>query len=202
MDAAHMQQDAPRRRDPKDKRERLLKAARELFVANGFEKTTTKQIVQRSGVSEGILYHQFGSKFGIFRVLTEAYAREAIAEFAPRDRGPLRAEQIIRNLIAFADRDRRFFALVDSSTPLLQEHGIPTLSELIVPAIEATIRASTLDTGALPAQPAILAEFQYAIVQATYRGWLSSRSTKKKEAFIREGVRSMEALLRPYIDER
>ncbi len=202
MSAAHTLKDAPRRRDPKEKRERLLKAARELFVANGFEKTTTKQIVQRSGVSEGILYHQFGSKFGIFRALTESYARDAIAEFAPRDQGRPQAEQIVRALIAFADRDRRFFALVDSSAPLLQEHGIPTLPELIVPAIEATIRASTGDPRALPAQPAILAEFQYAVVQATYRGWLSSRSAKKKEAFIREGVRSMEALLRPYTDER
>ena len=100
MVAAHTQPDSPRRRDPEEKRERLLKAARELFVANGFEKTTTKQIVERSGVSEGILYHQFGSKFGIFRALTEAYAREAIAEFAPRDQGRLDAEQIIRNQVA------------------------------------------------------------------------------------------------------
>ena len=196
MEVAEVDRASPRRRDPKEKRERLLKAARALFVEHGFEKTTTKQIAERSGVSEGILFHQFGSKFGIFRALTEAYAEDAIAAFDPPGQGPLRAEQILRNLIAFADRDRSFFALVESSAPLLRKHGIPTLPELVVPAIEATIRSSTRDLETLSAEPVVLAEFQYALVEAACRGWLRSRSTGEKEAFIREGVRSMEALLR------
>lgn len=190
-----------RRRDPEEKREHLLEAARELFVTQGFEKTTTKQIVERSGVSEGILYHQFGSKFGLFREVIEAYAKEAILEFAPRHKGPPDAEQIIRNLVRFVDRDRRFLVLVDSCRPLLEEHGLPTLRDLVVPEIEATIRSAVSEKRVLPTSPAILAEFQYAIVEATYRGWIQSRSKKAKEAFIQEGVRSMRALLAPFLDD-
>ena len=48
-----------RRRNPEEKRGRLLAAARELFISQGFDGTTTKQIAEQAGVSEGILFHQF-----------------------------------------------------------------------------------------------------------------------------------------------
>jgi len=184
-----------RRRDPEEKKMRLLKAAKELFVEQGFDKTTTKNIVKRSGVSEGILYHQFESKLGVFRELIRLYARDAIAEFSPDDQTELTSEQIIRNLIAFVDRDKAMFALIDNSAALLRENDIPSVPDLVIPEIERSIRGTVGDISALPANPAIMAKFQYAIVEAAYRGWLSSDTAEQKEAFIQEGVRSMQTLL-------
>lgn len=195
MAQAQLKEIAQRRRDPEEKRSRLLKAAKALFVEQGFEKTTTKKIVERSGVSEGVLYHQFESKIGIFRELIRLFARDSVAEFMSEDDKELAPEQIIRNLISFIERDRAMFALIDESTALLREHGVPGISDLVIPEIERSIRASLPGNVTPPADTAIMAEFQYAIVVTTYRGWLKSETEAEKEAFIQEGVRSMNALL-------
>jgi AcrR family transcriptional regulator len=44
----------------------LLDAARELFLAHGYDATTTRDICVRSGVAEAQLFSNFGSKDGIF----------------------------------------------------------------------------------------------------------------------------------------
>ncbi len=188
---------SPRRRNPEEKRGRLLAAARELFISQGFDGTTTKQIAEQAGVSEGILFHQFGSKVGVFRALIEAYARGAVSEFARGTSTELNSEVIIRRLVNYVEKDRAAFSLIIDHPALLQENGIPTIAELIVPEIEKSIRAFFTDLGKLPADPGIMAQFQFSIVEAACRGWLQSRSKEQKEAFIREGARSMNALLDP-----
>ncbi len=45
--------------------ETLLAAAREVFLAKGFS-ATTADIAERAGVSEGILFHRFGTKQALF----------------------------------------------------------------------------------------------------------------------------------------
>ena len=65
------------RRDPEDKRERLAAAARPLFAERGFANTTTADIAAAAGVSEGLLFHHFGSKRGILGALAESFGRGA-----------------------------------------------------------------------------------------------------------------------------
>ena len=184
-----------RRRNPEEKRERLLAAARELFMSQGFDRTTTKQIAKRSGVSEGILFHQFGSKVGILKELIYVFAQGAVSEFTRGDIAELNSEMIIRRLIAYIDKDREAFSMILDHPALLQENGIPTIADLIVPEIEKSIRAFFPNESKLPTDAAIMAEFQFSIVEAACRGWLKSKSKEQKEAFIQEGVRSMNALL-------
>lgn len=43
-------------------RARLLAAARDLFLTEGYEATTTRAILDRAGSSKGALYHHFASK--------------------------------------------------------------------------------------------------------------------------------------------
>ena len=45
--------------------EDLLRAARETFLERGIQ-ATTAEVAARAGVSEGILFHRFGSKAGLF----------------------------------------------------------------------------------------------------------------------------------------
>jgi AcrR family transcriptional regulator len=60
---------APRtgRRRSHENRELLLTAANELFAAQGYAHTTTKQITERAGVVESTLFRHFGSKAEIFK---------------------------------------------------------------------------------------------------------------------------------------
>lgn len=55
------------RRSQSENRELLLASARELFRANGYAQTTTKQITEHAGVVESTLFRHFGSKAEIFK---------------------------------------------------------------------------------------------------------------------------------------
>ena len=67
-----------RRRDPAGKRAAVIDAASTLFQADGFEATSAAAIASTAGVSEGIVFHYFGSKHGVL----EACSNAAAADFA------------------------------------------------------------------------------------------------------------------------
>lgn len=52
-------------------RDVLLAAAAEEFARSGLKGTRIREIVQRSGVNERMIYHHFGSKEGLFRAVME-----------------------------------------------------------------------------------------------------------------------------------
>jgi AcrR family transcriptional regulator len=51
-----------RERNKEQTKERILKAALELFKEKGLERTTTKEISKRSGIAEGTLFNYFKTK--------------------------------------------------------------------------------------------------------------------------------------------
>ena len=48
-------------------RERIRQAAKELFIAKGYQGTTLKDVAERAGVGERTLYDSYGNKFGLLR---------------------------------------------------------------------------------------------------------------------------------------
>lgn len=57
---------------PASARQALIDAARELFLAQGFDATSLEQVRRRVGVSNGSLYHHFPTKNHLARALYEA----------------------------------------------------------------------------------------------------------------------------------
>ena len=52
----------PKQQRSIDKKERIIKAAYELFSENGYHGTVTSDIAKRAGVSTGIVYGYFADK--------------------------------------------------------------------------------------------------------------------------------------------
>ncbi|NJE13628.1 TetR/AcrR family transcriptional regulator [Thermococcus sp. LS2] len=52
-----------------DTREKILKAARELFAEKGYDKTTVDEIVERAGVAKGTFYNYFKSKEELIKIV-------------------------------------------------------------------------------------------------------------------------------------
>ena len=97
----------PTRRDGEATRQRLLRAALELYTTVGFRATTTPAIAARAGVAEGTIYRHFSGKE---HLLNEVFrgaqhwgatiVRESQGEGAPG-----RLHQVARTLFDTAARD-------------------------------------------------------------------------------------------------
>jgi AcrR family transcriptional regulator len=94
-----------RRRSPSDVR--ILRAAKELFLADRYAGVSLERVAERAGVSRQTVYNRFGSKEAVFREMV----RDHWSAFAARDRLPAAedegasAEEVLR---AFAQSLRRF----------------------------------------------------------------------------------------------
>jgi AcrR family transcriptional regulator len=59
-------------------REALIEAAHDLFMRRDYDEVSIAEILERSGVSRGALYHHFPSKLELFRAVFEAGERRTI----------------------------------------------------------------------------------------------------------------------------
>jgi AcrR family transcriptional regulator len=61
-------------------RERLLRSAREVFSAHGYERTTPAAVAAGAGVSRTAFYRYFDSKLALYRALVDDTNRRVIEE--------------------------------------------------------------------------------------------------------------------------
>lgn len=89
-----MTSEAPehRRRDASATKAALLRAAQELFTERGYERTTVRDIADRAGVNQALLFRYFGNKEELFHVVLATESRVLVAE-SP-------AEQVLAKTLA------------------------------------------------------------------------------------------------------
>ncbi len=99
------------------RREEILEAALQLFSEQGFAATTTKEIAQRAGIREGLLYHYFPSKLGILHAVVtrrHTFVGDALASIDGAESRP--AREVIRaigdGLIAVLGADLAFARVI------------------------------------------------------------------------------------------
>jgi len=101
---------APGRRDGEGTRQKLLRAALELFTGEGFLASTTPLIAQRAGVAEGTIYRHFSGKEHLLNEVfrgTQRWATGVVKEVdADRTlKAPDRLTRIARRFVETAERD-------------------------------------------------------------------------------------------------
>jgi AcrR family transcriptional regulator len=69
------------RRKRGEPRRLLLESARELFSSQGYSGTSTREIAEKAGVSETLMFRYFGSKVGLFREALVAPFVEFVEDF-------------------------------------------------------------------------------------------------------------------------
>jgi AcrR family transcriptional regulator len=113
---------ARRRRDPQGTRDRLVRAALDLFTTVGYHVSTTPMIAKKAGVAEGTIYRHFSTKS---HLLNEIY-RGAVAVFAETVEGTenettscrLRMQSIAKKWAEVAARDPELVRLVFINPPI------------------------------------------------------------------------------------
>lgn len=71
----------------RETRERILAAARRLFVARGFEATTIRELAAEARIAAGTLFNYFDSKEALAVALVEEALQVGLADFRARLRG-------------------------------------------------------------------------------------------------------------------
>ncbi len=184
-------------RAPALKREQILAAAKTLFVENGFEKTSTLQIARQAGVSEGILFHHFGSKRGVFEALAEEFVSAGAAAAMPAGATELTEEQVVRGAFDFADANPALYKMLTQIGMALGDGNQTARSAIIVNAIEQQLEAAMAEGGIRNGDAHIMAQLQFAVVDGAYRAWLQSDVPERREDYIQEAISCMQAMLAP-----
>lgn len=106
-----------RAKKPSRNRDRLLAAARHLFVTRGYAATGTVELAREAGISRGALYYQFADKKDLFRALVVRLLEEV-------------AEDVTRETMSRIARDRD--DLVVGSEVILEVYCRPEVKQVLL----------------------------------------------------------------------
>jgi AcrR family transcriptional regulator len=95
-----------------DRRQRIITAARQLFVEQSYEKVTTSEVARRAGVAYGLIAHHFENKRGLYLAVMAEITGE-LAGFQDDPRGDTPDEQLrdaLTRHVAYIDKHAKGFA--------------------------------------------------------------------------------------------
>lgn len=110
-----------RNKHPEVTVERVLEAARRLFMEKGYENTTIQDIVNElGGLTKGAIYHHFKSKEDIMSALGDQLFDEQNPFTAVKQRRDLNGLQKLREVIRLNQQDAQRMELNRQTLPLLK----------------------------------------------------------------------------------
>jgi AcrR family transcriptional regulator len=112
----------------------LLDAAREVFATRGFQGARTKEIADKAGVSEALLYRHFGSKAGLFEEAILEPVNSFVAEFVERWRTEWDQTRPFHETVG---------AFMEGMYDLMREHRSSVLALLAAQAFEDEMGGSS-----------------------------------------------------------
>lgn len=122
---------------------RLVAAARSLFVAQGYDATSTPAIVAEAGVTRGALYHHFPDKRAIFHAVVMAEAAAVADDIGAADQAAMSAlERLLAGSSAYIQAMREA-----GRVRLLLVEGLAVLGRKTLRQIEAQHGDASLRTG-------------------------------------------------------
>lgn len=132
-----------------------MEAAHELFMERDFDQVSTEEILTRSGVSRGALYHHFPSKLDLFKAVYVASEQRAIARIGAALSNESRpAEALVAAAKAYlrlceSDEELRRIGLTQSRAVLGWEGWRELATELGIGVVRALVTAA-IEAGELP----------------------------------------------------
>ena len=167
------------------RRLQLLRAAQDVFVAQGFHAAAMDDIADRAGVSKPVLYQHFPGKRELYLALLEEHVSELADRVAEAMGGTednrARVDAAVGAYFSFIDAEGQAFRLVfesdlrnDADVRAIVDRG----TEVCVEAIAAVIAA---DTGADPERALLLSAGLTGLAESSARWWLARKGTLSRD---------------------
>ena len=167
------------------RRLQLLRAAQDVFVAQGFHAAAMDDIADRAGVSKPVLYQHFPGKRELYLALLE----QQVTELTDREREAMAGTEDNRQRVHgavgayfdFIDAEGEAFRLVfesdlrnDADVRAIVDRGTQVCVEAIAEVIAA-------DTGADPERALLLASGLTGLSETSARWWLPRKGTVSRD---------------------
>jgi AcrR family transcriptional regulator len=170
------------------RREQLLGAAQEVFVAQGYHSAAMDDIAERAGVSKPVLYQHFPGKLELYLALLDQHC-EALLQSV---RGALesttdnkkRVEATMDAYFAYVEDEGGAFRLVFESDLTNEPAVRERVDKVALQCAEAISEVIAEDTGLARDQSMLLAVGLGGVSQVVARYWLASRSEVPRETAV------------------
>jgi AcrR family transcriptional regulator len=167
------------------RRLQLLRAAQDVFVAQGFHAAAMDDIADRAGVSKPVLYQHFPGKRELYLALLEQQVDELTDRvrqaMAGTEDNRLRVDGAVGAYFDFVDAEGGAFRLVFESD-LRNDPDVRRLADRGARAcIEAIAEVIAVETGADPERALLLSAGMTGLAETSARWWLASKGTVSRD---------------------
>ena len=167
------------------RRLQLLRAAQDVFVAQGFHAAAMDDIADRAGVSKPVLYQHFPGKRDLYLALLEQQVDELTERvreaMAGTDDNRTRVDGAVGAYFDFIDADGEAFRLVFESD-LRNDPDVRRLADRGARAcIEAIAEVIAGETGADAERALLLSAGMTGLAETSARWWLASKGTVSRD---------------------
>ncbi|MFY4718260.1 TetR family transcriptional regulator [Streptomyces sp. LaBMicrA B280] len=176
-------------------RERLAKAALDLYGERGFEQTTVAEIAKSAGLTERTFFRHYADKREVLfsgAIELERLFAQAVAD-TPPSAAPIDAMAAGLDAICAVFEERRDFArkrqAVISATAELRERELIKLASLAA-ALTDTLR----DRGVPPSVASLTAETGVAVFKVAFERWITADETRPLARLARESLDELKAV--------
>ncbi|MFF9911808.1 TetR/AcrR family transcriptional regulator [Streptomyces sp. NPDC013457] len=163
------------------RRNQLLGAAQEVFVAQGYHSAAMDDIAERAGVSKPVLYQHFPGKLELYLALLdqhcEALLQAVRTALASTTDNKLRVEATMDAYFAYVEDEGGAFRLVFESDLTNEPAVRERVDRVSLQCAEAISDVIAEDTDLSKDESMLLAVGLGGVSQVVARYWLSSEST-------------------------
>ncbi|MET9410030.1 TetR family transcriptional regulator [Streptomyces sp. NPDC002935] len=176
-------------------RGRLERAALELYVERGFERTSVAEIAERAGLTERTFFRHYADKREVLFAGSSAL-QEVLVGAVARAPGPATPMEAVAAALAAAagvlqerqEHARRRQAVIDANAEL-QERELIKLASLAAALADALRQRGVDDASA-----SLAAEVGIAIFKIAFRRWVERTEDKDLSRFIEESLAGLKAV--------
>jgi AcrR family transcriptional regulator len=105
---------AKKKRSQKETKQKLLKAALDVFSKMGYDAATTRTIAKKAGVNEALIHRYFESKLGLFLALKKQFRENLISQLLAYEECKTLEEELVQFMkfrLEYVRKGKKFFKL-------------------------------------------------------------------------------------------
>jgi AcrR family transcriptional regulator len=167
------------------RRNQLLGAAQEVFVAQGYHAAAMDDIAERAGVSKPVLYQHFPGKLELYLALLDQHCESLLqavrTALASTTDNKKRVEATMDAYFAYVEDEGGAFRLVFESDLTNESEVRERVDRVAMQCAEAISDVIAEDTGLSRDESMLLATGLGGVSQVVARYWLSSASPVPRE---------------------